>query len=554
MRVVVLGGYGVFGSRLAELLVRDGHEVVITGRDEARLSQLANRLNCRHLALDHRNDPLALFAACPGVVVDAAGPFQSYGEDPYVIPRLCLEHGADYLDLSDDAGFTQGITGLDDRARRENRRLLSGASSVPGISSVIAADLCAGMDEVLLIDTAIVPGNRAPRGASVITSIVSQLGTTSRTYRGGIWRSQSCWTDPRRIALAPNLARTARFIEVPDIRLFPAFFGARSVVFRAGLELNMMNRAMSLLAAVRRRWKFPVTPRLAQMFRTVANLMLPLGTDRGGMRVVVVGRSNGTVIRREWRLIAEAGDGPYIPAVMARALIRKLRSVPAGSRSCLAEASREDVESAMSDLSVSIEMDEAPSPTLFQSALADRWEQLPREAQILHSVHDVESFSGMAQVTRGTSLLARLAALLFGFPQAADQVPLTVTKTRTQTGETWERNFGGRILRSHLTPAPALYRYRERFGLINYELDLPVEDGCMRLPVRRGWLLGIPLPRFLLPGSDSREYAEDGVFHFDVSLTAPLGGGLVVRYRGHLMPDRADCAEAPDNSLQARRP
>lgn len=540
MRVVILGGYGVFGSRLAELLVRDGHDVVITGRDTAKLTELAERLNCRYMALDHRNEPLALFGLFPEVVVDATGPFQNYVSDPYIVPRLCLEHGADYLDLSDDAEFTQGITQLDDCARSGNRRLLSGASSVPGISSAIAADLCAGMDEIFLIDTAIVPGNRAPRGASVISSIVSQLGTSSRVYRGGVWRSQPCWSDPRQIKLATNMSRTARFIEVPDIRLFPKFFGAKSVIFRAGLELSIMNMGMRLIAAIRRRWMFSFTPELAETCRKVANLFLPFGTDRGGMRVFVVGRIDKEVIRREWRLIAEAGDGPYIPAVAARALIRKLSSVPAGSRACLAEASRMEIESAMSDLGVSIATVESPNPTLFQSALAERWEHLPREVQTLHSVQDVESFSGTARVTRGTALIARLAAWFFGFPHATDQIPLTITKTRTETGEIWERNFGGRVFRSYLTPAPDLYRYRERFWLFNYEQDLPVQDGCMRLPVIRGWFLGIPLPRFLLPGSDSREYSQDGVFHFDVSIIAPLGGGLIVRYQGWVKPDRED--------------
>jgi len=549
MRVVILGGYGVFGSRLAELLVRDGHDVVITGRDAAKLSEFAKRLNCRHVALDHRSDPLALFGVRPEVVVDAAGPFQSYVNDPYIVPRLCLEHGADYLDLSDDAEFTQGIIQLDDRARSRSRRLLSGASSVPGISSAITAYLCAGMDEVTLIDTAIVPGNRAPRGASVISSIVSQLGTKSRVFRGGVWRSQLCWSDARQIELAPNLSRTARFIEVPDIRLFPKFFGAKSVIFRAGLELNILNLAMSLIAVMRQRWMWVVTPGLAESLRRIANLFLPFGTDRGGMRVIVVGRSNETVVQREWRLIVEAGDGPYIPAVMARVLIRKLSSVPVGARSCLAEASRAEVESAMSDLALSVETHESPNPTLFQSALAERWELLPREVQALHSVQDVESFSGTARVTRGTTLIASFVAWVFAFPHEADQVPLSITKTRTETGETWERNFGGSVFRSYLTPAPDLYRCRERFWPFNFELDLPVQDGCMRFPVRRGWFLGLPLPRFLLPGSESREYSEGGVFNFDVSLTAPFGGGLIVRYQGKVKPDREDSEAASSKPL-----
>ena len=62
-------------------------------------------------------------------------------------------------------------------------------------------------------------------------------------------------------------------------------------------------------------------------------------------------------------------------------------------------------------------------------------------------------------------------------------------------------------------------------------------DGSLSLPMRRGWLLGLPLPGPLLPISDAREYEADGIFHFDVALGAPLGGGLIVRYRGALTPD-----------------
>ncbi|NIJ40944.1 NAD(P)-dependent dehydrogenase (short-subunit alcohol dehydrogenase family) [Parvibaculum indicum] len=538
MKVAVLGGYGVFGARLCELLLRDGHDVLIVGRHFESARALAERIGGRPVAVDIRKAPDTIFKSSPDVVVDAVGPFHDYGSDPYVIPRLCLRHGADYLDLSDSADFTAGLSALDAQARESGRRLLSGASSVPGISSAVAADLVEGLDEILLVDSAIMPGNRAPRGTSVIASIVSQLGTASRVWRGGIWRAQPCWSDARRIRLAPTLVRRVQFIEVPDIRLFPAFFRVRSVMFRAGMELDTLNMAMSAVAALRRYWPFEVTARRANLFRWLANLFLPFGTDRGGMRVAVVGYKGKSVLRREWRLVAEAGDGPYIPAVTARAAIRKLDKVPPGARPCLAETSRREIEEAMSDLSVSTQTNETPSPTLFQSALADRWDLLPPEAQTLHSVQDMESFSGTAKVIRGSSLIARFAAWFFGFPKAADEVPLTITKTRTEKGEIWERNFGGRVFRSYCTPAPAPYRYRERFWLFNYEQELPVENGSMHLPVRRGWFLGIPLPGILLPASESREYARDGVFHFDVALGAPLRGGLIVRYRGWVKPDR----------------
>jgi hypothetical protein len=178
-----------------------------------------------------------------------------------------------------------------------------------------------------------------------------------------------------------------------------------------------------------------------------------------------------------------------------------------------------------------------PAPTLFQTALGGKWQELPPCVQRLHSVQDDESFSGRARVTRGHGLVARLAAWFFGFPEAGDDVPLTITKTRTAAGEIWERNFVGRRFRSFLTPSDRAQHYRERFGPFTYEQELRVEDGVLHFPVRRGWFLGVPLPSPLLPRSCSREFAANGAFHFDVGLYAPLTGGLIVRYQGRLGPD-----------------
>jgi hypothetical protein len=152
----------------------------------------------------------------------------------------------------------------------------------------------------------------------------------------------------------------------------------------------------------------------------------------------------------------------------------------------------------------------------------------------LHSVQDIEEFSGKAKVTRGTTLIARIAAWFFNFPKAGENVPLTITKTRTSFGEIWERNFAGRKFRSYLSPSPRCFHYRERFFAFTYEQELPVEKESLFLPVRRGWLLGIPLPAVLLPKSKAREYDVGGTFHFDVGLYAPLNGSLIVRYQGHV--------------------
>lgn len=86
MKVLIPGGYGVFGARLAQLLVRDGHAVTVAGRDADKAQLLADELCCTALRLDRRHD-LHLLAGYD-VVVDAAGPLHAYGRDPYQLPRV----------------------------------------------------------------------------------------------------------------------------------------------------------------------------------------------------------------------------------------------------------------------------------------------------------------------------------------------------------------------------------------------------------------------------------------------------------------------------------
>ena len=54
--------------------------------------------------------------------------------------------------------------------------MLSGVSSVPGISSTVVAELSRGLNDIAVIDTAILPGNKALRGTSLMAAIVGQLG------------------------------------------------------------------------------------------------------------------------------------------------------------------------------------------------------------------------------------------------------------------------------------------------------------------------------------------------------------------------------------------
>lgn len=327
LRVLVLGGYGEFGGRLVRLLLRDGHEILVAGRSQSSAERFCGEHGGIPIVIDIARDVARVAHHAPDAVVDAVGPFQSYGTDPYRVARAALAARAHYLDLSDDGAFTTGITELDDMARTAGRFALSGASTAPALSSAAVEALRDGLEEVTVIDTAILPGSRAPRGRSIMASVLSQAGNPMRVWRGGRWREVTAWSTARPVSLAPGIVRRAGFIGAPDLVLFPNHFNARSVLFRAGLELAPMDRGLAALSTLRRLGLLPDLRCFLGPLRRISGWLAPLGSDRGGMVVEVTGArlGDGESEMRRWTLLAEPGEGPFVPTVPVRAILRDPR-------------------------------------------------------------------------------------------------------------------------------------------------------------------------------------------------------------------------------------
>src|SRR5262245_47513614 len=131
--VLVLGGAGVFGSRIARLLARtDNAEILIAGRSIDRAQPLAAELQsqgaaARAVAADRDRDLGAILQGeRPALVIDASGPFQRYA---HAVPRLCITARIPYLDIADGRDFVTGIGALDGAAKDAGIPVLSGASS-----------------------------------------------------------------------------------------------------------------------------------------------------------------------------------------------------------------------------------------------------------------------------------------------------------------------------------------------------------------------------------------------------------------------------------------
>lgn len=182
-------------------------------------------------------------------------------------------------------------------------------------------------------------------------------------------------------------------------------------------------------------------------------------------------------------------------------------------------------------------MNESSNRSVYERVLGNAFNTLPAPIKTLHRPRPEVSYTGEAVVERGRNPLANLVCAIFRFPKASRSTPVTVHIAVEDETETWTRCFGGHRMVS--TQEAGTGRYDrllvERFGPFAIGIALLVEhDQLVNLP--QTWsVLGLPLPRMLMPRGQMYESAIDDQFRFHVEIRAPLFG-LLVKYTGWLKP------------------
>ncbi len=539
----MLGGYGAFGTRICRLLAREPEvAILIVGRDASQAAALARALNAEHAALDvAKPDDLAALMRCqPDVVINTIGPFQ---DADYQVAQACIDAGVHYVDLADSHAFVIGITRLDEAARARGVAIISGASTVPALSGAVIAE-CGLVPTSIRIG--ISPGNRAPRGESLVRAILGQAGKPLPVLRAGTWRTVPGWGEVhrRRIRIDRDQSLGKRWLsacDAPDLALLPKLYPSLKVVeFYAGLELAVLHLGLWLLSIpIRMRLLKSLTP-MARPLRWIADRLRGFGTDRGGMLVDVDGMSrSGEPTSYRWRLIAEDGEGPYIPAAPAVALVRKLarsETLPAGAYPCLGILSVREILSVVAHLPIFTSARTKERSDLFALAMHQDFAALPDPIRAIHDRSRCFSASGRCDVDHGRNPVARLIGALFRLPRAGRDLPLTVRFVARGGTESWERSFPGSVMRSNLRRAWTPGHVIEQFGPLDFTIRLRWDGTQLHYEMAGGYLLGFRLPSALLPRSEAFETVKDGIFRFDVRLSLPIVG-LLSHYRGWLKPD-----------------
>ena len=191
LRVLILGGYGTFGGRLAHLIYAGDTCVtlVIAGRSKEKARSfcagLAAGVSPLACSFDREGDvEQQLRDIAPDIVVDASGPFQDY-RDPYRVVRAALSLGINYLDLADGSDFVKGIAQFDAEAKQRGIFVLSGVSSFPVLTTAVVRKLSHNMVRINSVIGGVAPSPHAGVGLNVIRAIASYAGRPMTMPQGG---------------------------------------------------------------------------------------------------------------------------------------------------------------------------------------------------------------------------------------------------------------------------------------------------------------------------------------------------------------------------------
>lgn len=331
-RVLVLGGYGLFGQRISARLAQDPRfEVLIAGRHPAKADALIRRFDklaqarCEAVRLDTNAAGLSadLRSLKPHIVIDTAGPFQAR---ELRVPNAALDAGAHCIDLADGRDYVTRIRQLDARAKSLGLRVISGASSVPGLSAAVVAELGARLNRVERIEAGISPGNHTERGRATTEAILGYVGKPFRIIKNGRAVTAHGWQSLRKVHFDGVGSRWFARCDIPDLDVLPALYpNLTGCDFRAGLELRRMHFGLWLASWAVRAGLIPSMAAFATPLLKLSESWQTSGSDTGVMYVDVAGRGLSDAAETyRWTIIAREGDGPEIPATPAVVLAQKI--------------------------------------------------------------------------------------------------------------------------------------------------------------------------------------------------------------------------------------
>ena len=359
-RILIIGGYGNFGSFITHMLAREPDiQLMIGGRNTSKAEAFIQSIDTQNkpitVTLDiNRNLSQVLKELRPYITIHTSGPYQGQG---YHVAQACIEYGSHYIDLADARDFVKNIYSLDKAAKDQRVLICSGASSVPTLTSAIIDKYLDQFHRLEKIEYAISTAQKTGRGLATTSAVLSYAGKPFKTLINGEMKNVYGWLNLRFKKFWQLGQRPLGNCDIPDLALFPQRYPSlKTIRFQAGLELKSLHLPLCLFSWMVRLHLLPSLQRFAPTLLRISHLFDSMGKDDSGFYMRMTGIDKALNAKRiQFDLVARNGDGLYIPSMPAILMAKKLlrgEIVETGAYPCMGFITLDEYLRALGDFSM----------------------------------------------------------------------------------------------------------------------------------------------------------------------------------------------------------
>jgi short subunit dehydrogenase-like uncharacterized protein len=292
--ILVIGGYGEVGGRLAALLDEAyPGRVIRAGRNPSR----AARKPARFVDVDK---PESIDEALEGVGVVAACVLP---REPHLL-KAVVRRGLAYTSIAPLVLPWHEVQALHDEARETGARVILASGIEPGISSMLVRSAIQVLGGAHTIESALLLSIGDAFGADSMAFILREMVQPYQVKIDGRERTIHAFEHPRRVQFPPPIGtRTAYTMAFTDQRYYPMTLGARTAMARIALDPPWLGPVIAgLLKLGGRAWLarragrgalYGAAERLQQRYRGRDSFALVVEVRRGdrAIRASLLGRT-----------------------------------------------------------------------------------------------------------------------------------------------------------------------------------------------------------------------------------------------------------------------
>lgn len=247
--ILIAGGYGVVGRRLAANLAPDYPDcVVIAGRNLERANATAAAIG--HGVLGRVIDvtePSSIAAALEDVAVVVS----CIDQPQRGLLHAAIQRGLRYTDITPhltELGRGAAYEQIDTAARASGSCIVLGAGLVPGISNVMAGAIAGPLGAADTIETALLLSAGDVTGPASFDYFLQELAMPFGVRLDGQDHPAHAFSDPQVVAFpAPVGPRRAYLFPFSDQVLYPRTLHARTALTRLALDPPWLASVLALL-------------------------------------------------------------------------------------------------------------------------------------------------------------------------------------------------------------------------------------------------------------------------------------------------------------------